>query len=81
MEVRHHGANEPLSPIGTKREAGFRAARAYLDYRRSGGPRTSPMPDFYIGAHAETAGFTLVTRDTARYRSYFPKLKLITPDD
>lgn len=60
-------------------EAGFRASRAFLQYRRGGGTKTSPLPDFYIGAHAETAGFTLVTRDAARYRTYFPKLELITP--
>lgn len=62
-------------------EAGFRASRAFLEYRRAGGSRISPLPDFYIGAHAETAGYTLVTRDVARYRTYFPKLKLITPED
>lgn len=62
-------------------EAGFRASRAFLEYRRGGGTKTSPLPDFYIGAHAETVGFTLVTRDVARYRTYFPKLMLITPED
>lgn len=61
-------------------EAGWRAARAFLDYRRRGGTRTSPLPDFYIGAHAEFAGFTLVTRDAARYRTYFPSLRLAVPD-
>lgn len=60
-------------------EAGFRASRAFLEYRRAGGARLSPLPDFYIGAHAEQAGLTLVTRDAARYRTYFPKVKLVTP--
>ena len=62
-------------------EAGFRASRAFLAYRRAGGSRTSPLPDFYIGAHAEQAGLVLVTRDVSRYRTYFPKVRLITPED
>ncbi|MFI5356074.1 MAG: type II toxin-antitoxin system VapC family toxin [Opitutales bacterium] len=62
-------------------EAGFLAGRAFLAYRKAGGARTSPLPDFYIGAHAEFAGFTLVTRDAKRYRSYYPKLHLISPED
>ena len=61
-------------------EAGFRAGQAFLTYRQRGGSKSSPLPDFYIGAHAETEGVTLVTRDDARYRTYFPKLKLITPE-
>lgn len=59
--------------------AGWLAAQAFLKYRRSGGVKTSPMPDFYIGAHAEAEGHTLVTRDAARYRTYFPNVTLITP--
>lgn len=59
--------------------AAFLAARAFLRYRRHGGPRPHPLPDFYIGAHAAVAGYTLLTRDARRYRTYFPKLRLIAP--
>ncbi len=59
--------------------AGFMAGRAFVEYRRKGGVRTSPLPDFYVGAHALIEGHTLLTRDPARYRTYFPKLKLISP--
>ena len=59
--------------------AGWVAAQAFLKYRRSGGVKTSPLPDFYIGAHAEVEGHTIVTRDAGRCRTYFPKVALITP--
>lgn len=59
--------------------AAFLAARAFLRYRRQGGRRPHPLPDFYIGAHAAVAGYTLLTRDARRYRTYFPKLRLIAP--
>lgn len=59
--------------------AGWLAAQAFLKYRRRGGTKTSPLPDFYIGAHAEVANLTLVTRDAARFRSYFPNVTLIAP--
>lgn len=59
--------------------AGFLAARCFLRYRKAGGTRRSPLPDFYIGAHAAIEGFTLLSRDGARYRSYFPRLALVTP--
>jgi predicted nucleic acid-binding protein len=59
--------------------AGWLAAQAFLKYRRSGGAKTSPLPDFYIGAHAEIEKRTLVTRDAARYRTYFPNVSLIAP--
>jgi len=60
-------------------EAAFLAGKCFLAYRRRGGEKRSPLPDFLIGAHAAVAGYTLLTRDAARYRSYFPKLALITP--
>ena len=59
--------------------AGWLAAQAFLKYRSSGGAKSSPLPDFYIGAHAEIEGRNLITRDAARYRTYFPKVVLITP--
>lgn len=61
------------------REALFLAGKVFLDYRRSGGTRTSPLPDFFIGAHAAVSGYLLLTRDRARYRTYFPTLTLIAP--
>jgi predicted nucleic acid-binding protein len=60
-------------------EAAFLAGKAFLQYRRRGGTRLTPMPDFYIGAHAAIAGFRLLTRDASRYRSYFPSLEIIAP--
>jgi predicted nucleic acid-binding protein len=61
-------------------EAAFLAGKAYLRYRQGGGARTSPLPDFYIGAHAAVAGYRLLTRDATRYRTYFPTLEVIAPD-
>ena len=60
-------------------EAAFLAARAFIIYRHAGGERRSPLPDFYIGAHATVAGHTLLTRDPRRYRHYFPKLRIVSP--
>jgi predicted nucleic acid-binding protein len=60
-------------------EAAFLAARAFLNYRKKGGTKLHPLPDFYIGAHAAVAGYTLLTRDARRYRTYFPKLRVIAP--
>lgn len=61
-------------------EAAFVAGKAFKEYRRRGGVRRSPLPDFYIGAHAAVEGMPLITRDAKRYRSYFPSLELIAPD-
>ncbi len=60
-------------------EAGFLAGRCFEHYRRGGGARTSPLPDFYIGAHAAVEGLTVVTRDVARFRTYFPGVQLVVP--
>lgn len=60
-------------------EAGFLAGKCFVAYRRRGGERRSPLPDFYVGAHAAVRGMTLVTRDAARYRTYFPQLHLVAP--
>jgi predicted nucleic acid-binding protein len=60
-------------------EAAFLAAKCFERYRRRGGTKRSPLPDFYIGAHAAVAGMTLLTRDARRYRTYFPKLRIIAP--
>ncbi len=60
-------------------EAGFLAGKAYLAYRRRGGHRRSPLPDFYIGAHAALNRYRLLTRDAARYRTYFPSVEVHAP--
>lgn len=59
--------------------AAFLAARAFRSYRARGGSRTSTLPDFLIGAHAAVLGLRLLTRDAARYRTYFPTVELIAP--
>ena len=73
-----------LSVLPLKREAlpwdaAFLAGQAFRAYRTKRGNKTSPLPDFYIGAHALLGGMRLLTRDAARYASYFPKLELIAP--
>ncbi len=60
-------------------EAAFLAGKCFLAYRKRSGVRSAPLPDFYIGAHASVSGMKLLTRDPARYRTYFPKLGLIAP--
>jgi predicted nucleic acid-binding protein len=61
-------------------EAAFLARKCFIKYRSRGGAKRSPLPDFYIGAHAAVADMHLLTRDPERYRTYFPKLRLISPD-
>lgn len=76
--------DEILPPTMFDREAipftaAFLAGKAYVAYRRRGGAKRSPLPDFFIGAHASVAGYRLLTRDPIHYRTYFPKLDLIAP--
>ena len=78
-EVDELLASLKVQVVEASREALFSAAKAFVLYRRNGGSRTSPLPDFFIGAQAETQGIPLVTRDPARYRTYFPSVALICP--
>lgn len=61
------------------RESLFLTAKAFLKYRRQGGTKTAPLPDFFIGAHAQVLGVPILTRDAGRYTSYFPSVQLICP--
>jgi predicted nucleic acid-binding protein len=61
------------------REALFLAGKAFRSFRRQGGVRMGVLPDFFIGAHAAVSGLTLLTRDAGRYRTYFPKVRLLSP--
>jgi predicted nucleic acid-binding protein len=76
--------DDALSPQDFRREAlpweaAFLAGKVFLDDRRNSGTRTAPLPDFFIGAHAAVGRLRLLTRDAARYRTYFPRVALITP--
>ena len=76
------GLNElTLTRFQLPYEAAFLAGQAYRRYRRAGGARSSPLPDFYIGAHAEVAGLTVLTRDVSRFRTYFPAVRLVSPTE
>ncbi len=59
--------------------AAFRAGVAFREYRKRGGQRTNPLPDFFIGAHASALGIPILTRDVARYRTYFPEVEVVGP--
>lgn len=77
--------DEALPPQDYRRDplpwaAAFLAGKVVIEYRRNKGTRSTTLPDFFIGAHAAVAGHQLLTRDPARYRTYFPTVPLITPD-
>jgi predicted nucleic acid-binding protein len=72
-------AQLPLQRQPLPWDAAFLAGQAFKIYRQTQGLQTSPMPDFYIGAHALVGGLQLLTRDAARYRGYFPRLALVVP--
>lgn len=69
----------PLQRQALPWDAAFLAGQAFKLYRQQRGAKTSPMPDFYIGAHAWVGQLQLLTRDAARYQRYFPKLALRAP--
>lgn len=76
---------EAISSLGVKvldipREALFLAGKIFLEYRKNQGTKSSTLPDFFIGAHALVSSFELITRDLGKYSTYFPKLKLIHPE-
>jgi predicted nucleic acid-binding protein len=61
------------------REALFLAGKVFLKYKKNKGTKTLPLPDFFIGAHVTVSKFGLITRDINRYKTYFPKVRLIHP--
>jgi predicted nucleic acid-binding protein len=77
MEEVLPAASFPRLPIPL--EAAFLAGKAFLRYRKRKGTKITPLPDFFIGAHAAVAGLRLLTRDSRRYRTYFPSVEIIAP--
>ena len=78
-ELEAFVASAEFRLLETPREALFLAGKAFLAYRKQGGTRTGVLPDFFIGAHAAVMDLPLLTRDSARYRTYFPDIQLIAP--
>jgi predicted nucleic acid-binding protein len=74
--VEAFGLSYEIIPV----EAAYLAGRAHLSYRERGGNKPRILPDFLIGAHASARGYRILTRDAARYRSYFPSVEIIAPD-
>ena len=78
--LRQYLRRSPLQKKALPFTAAAPAARAFTEYRKRGGSKNAPLPDFFIGAHAEAEGLTLLTRDPKRYRTYFPRVELISPE-
>jgi predicted nucleic acid-binding protein len=83
--ARREDLDAVLAPSSYRREnvpwdAAYLAGIAFLEYRRRGGRRSSPLADFFIGAHAAVRGYRLLTRDRGYYAGYFPTLDVISPD-
>jgi len=77
---------QAISVLGMKvlempREALFLTGKVFLKYRKNKGTKVSPLPDFFIGAHASVSKFELITRDAAKYKTYFPQVRLIHPHE
>ncbi len=68
-----------LGYLEIPRDGLFRAAKAFREYKKNGGRKDFVLPDFFIGGHAEAGSFAILTRDTARYRTYFPNVALVCP--
>jgi predicted nucleic acid-binding protein len=79
IEDLEEGLPEDLIKRALPWEAAFLAGKCFELYRRAGGARTAPLPDFFIGAHAAVEDLTLLTRDPRRFRTYFPRLRIIAP--
>lgn len=69
-----------LAKVEISRPALFLAGKAFLQYRRQGGTKANVLSDLFVGAHAAVLGCAVPTRDARRYRSYFPSVRLISPD-
>ena len=78
-EVESAISNLGIKVLEIPREALFLTGKAFLKYRRNKGSKTSPLPDFFIGAHASISQFDLITRDSGKYKTYFPHVRLIQP--
>jgi len=78
-EVEQAIAGLGIKVLEMPREALFLTGKVFLKYRKNKGTKVSPLPDFFIGAHVAVAKFELITRDLDKYKTYFPRIKLIHP--